>query len=277
MRRSVSAIRVIAPALVLGLILTGCGSTTGAKRTSTVYQTVTSGAGTGSAATGGSITVAVPSGSDAVGSAASGSATGSGAGAGSGTAATGQPAGSGTAKATSSSAAKPSTTAAKPSTSAAAKTTAKVDPLTIDCGSLLAPNDVKRVTGQTIPANGSRIKDVANSKIGSTGSIRCLYGISGGKHKLSLRMTKYTSADAAAQQVKVTVQSETDLGAKASVTTVGGLPAHVLLRDGGLIDVQYGNWTLAIAVQDGFLKGDQPAQLTKLADLALARALKSAS
>ncbi len=260
--------RVFVPALVLGLILSGCGSSTGAKRTVTLTQTFTSSSGAaGTSSPTGSITVGAPTASG------SADATGSGAVSGSGTPAAGSA--TGTASKTTAAA---STTKAKPSTSAAtAKTTAKVDPLTVDCSALLSPNDVKKVTGNTIPAAGSRIKDVANPKIGSTGSIRCLYGVKDGQQKVSLRLTKYDSAADAAQQVKVTVQAETDLGAKASETTVGGQPAHVLLRDGGLIQMQYGDWTLAIAVPAGFLDGDQPAQLTKLADLALARVLKSAN
>lgn len=220
----------------------------------------------GAAGTAGSITVGVPTGSAGAG-ASGGSATG------------GSASGSVPATKTAVSSPKASTSKPKPTTSApqTSSTTVKVDPLAVDCGSLVSPNDVKRITGIAIPAATSRIKDVANSKTGSTGSTRCLYGVSGGDHKLSLRVTKYSSVAAAAKQVQVTVQAETELGAKASESTVGGQKAHVLLRDGGLIDLQYADWTLALAVPNGFLKGDQPAQLTQLAEVALARVLKSAN
>ena len=57
--------------------------------------------------------------------------------------------------------------------------------------------------------------------------------------------------------------------------TVAGQKANVLLRDGGLINVQYRDWTLAIAVDASVLKGDQAGQLTQLAELAMARAIKN--
>lgn len=290
MRRSVTALRILTPALALGLILSGCSSTSGTKKTVTVMETHTSApAPAGSGAAGGSITVGQPTGSvgGAAGSGAAGSraagsgaagsgATGSGT-AGSGAAGSGavKPSGTAGASTTKSPAKSTAKSTAKPTTSAPA-TTAKVNPLTVDCASLLSPADVKKLAGQAIPAATQRIKDVANAKVGSTGAVRCLYGVANKAHKVSVRLTKYSTPAAAAKQVSVTVKAETDLGAKASESTVGGQKAHVLLRDGGLIDVQYGDWTLALAVPAGFLKGDQPAQLTKLADLALARVIKNA-
>ena len=278
MRRSITATRLIAPAAALALMLTACSTGTDARKTVVVTETFSTGNGaTGSAATG----------SAATGSGATGSATGA-----TGASVTvGQPSGSGAATASSVSSAKatakPPTTAkpsatAKPSTSVAPSTPAssaikKVNPLTVDCGSLLGPTDVQKITGSPIPAAGSRVKDVANPKVNSTGSIRCLYGIIAGKQKLSLRITQYKTAESAAKQIGITVAAETGLGAQASPTKVGGQPAQILLRAGGLINVQYGDWTLAIAVADGLMKGAQGPQLTQLAEIALARILKNAT
>lgn len=145
----------------------------------------------------------------------------------------------------------------------------------MDCGSLLSANDVKKVTGTAIPAATNRIKDVANTRVNSTGSIRCLYGVAGAANKVSLRITQYKTVEAATKQIGVTVSSEIERGAKASTATVAGQKANVLLRDGGLINVQYRDWTLAIAVDASVLKGDQAGQLTQLAELAMARAIKN--
>lgn len=281
MRRSITAARLIAPAAALALMLTACSTGTDARKTVVVTETFSTGNGaTGSAATG----------SAATGSGATGSATGA-TGATGASVTVGQPSGSGAATASSVSSAKatakPPTTAkpsatAKPSTSVAPSTPAssaikKVNPLTVDCGSLLGPTDVQKITGSPIPAAGSRVKDVANPKVNSTGSIRCLYGITAGKQKLSLRITQYKTAESAAKQIGITVAAETGLGAQASPTKVGGQPAQILLRAGGLISVQYGDWTLAIAVADGLMKGAQGPQLTQLAEIALARILKNAT
>jgi len=278
MRRSITAARLIAPAAALALLLTACSTGADARKTVVVTETFSSGNGaTGSA----------PTGSGATGSGATGSAVGA-----TGASVTvGQPSGSGPATASSVSSAKatakPPTTAkpsatAKPSTSVAPSTPAssaikKVNPLTVDCGSLLGPTDVQKITGSAIPAAGSRVKDVANPKVNSIGSIRCLYGITAGKQKLSLRITQYKTAESAAKQIGITVAAETGLGAQASPTKVGGQPAQILLRAGGLINVQYGDWTLAIAVADGLMKGAPGPQLTQLAEIALARILKNAA
>lgn len=267
MRRSVTAARVIGPAAALALMVTGCSTGADARRTVVVTETFSSASaatGSASAGPGGSVTVGQPSGSGAVSTSAAGSAK-----------TTAKPA------TTAKTSAKPSATA-KPSTSVApsapvSSAIKKVNPLTVDCGSLLGPTDVQKITGTTIPAAGSRVKDVANPKVNSTGSIRCLYGITAGKQKLSLRITQYKTAESAAKQIGITVASEKELGAQASSVRVGGQPAQILLREGGLIDVQYGDWTLAIAVASGVMKAADGAQLTKLAEIALARILKNAS
>lgn len=251
-----------AAALALGIVLTGCGSSTGAKKTVTVVQTFTSANGTDTAATAPSVTVAAPSAtvSSTVKTVA--------------TKATVTSAVKSTHKPTVKSTA-PHPTAAK--TTATAGPVKKVNPLTVDCSALLTANDVMRVTGTTIPSATSRVKDVANPKVLSTGSVRCLYGLTAGKQKVSARLTQYKTAAAAAAQVAVTARSEVSLGAQQSSTTVGGQPAKVLLRDGALIDVQYGDWTLGVAVANGVITKDQAREVTELASRILARVIKNAS
>lgn len=266
---------MIAAALALGIALTGCGSSTGAQKTTTVVQTFTSSNGTG---TGTTVTQ----------TSTSSNGTGTGTTAASVTVAAPSTTASstiktGTTMSTVKSTAKPTakstapTTAPKTTPAATGGPVNKVNPLTVNCTALLTANDVKSVTGTTIPSATSRVKDVANPKVQSTGSIRCLYGVAGGKQKVSARLTQYKTAAAAAAQIAVTAQSELSLGAQQSSTTVGGQPAKVLLRDGALIDVQYGDWTLGVAVASGVITKDQAGEVTELASRVLARVLKNAS
>lgn len=170
------------------------------------------------------------------------------------------------------------TSSAKPSSSAPSATAGpvkKVNPLTVDCAAILNQNDIKKATGVTIPSSVAAVRFGAEGN--STGSNRCLYGGGEGKQKFSVRITKYKNEKAAADQVKVNVATEKTAGAQTSTSTVQGRQAQVMLRDGGLINVQYGDWVLAIASQKGVVKGDQAKALTALADVALSRVLKNAS
>jgi len=225
------------------LIVSGCGSDTGTRRTVTAVVTVSDGA--------------VPSGSDA----ASASAAPSGSAAASGEA----------------SAASPSpSVVASPSPTAAPFVS--VDPLKVDCAAILSPNDVKTIFNADIPNDRIKINVAElNSDIGQTGRVRCLYGLSGDKKsgQFSLALTQYTDAAAAQKQVDVTVQNETDNGAQITPVTVNGYPATVALRDGGLIIMAYDNWTMAIATPQALDPATLTAGLPKLAEAALTRVLKT--
>jgi len=147
--------------------------------------------------------------------------------------------------------------------------------LDADCAALVNATDIKRVTGATVPTATSRIRDVANADRGVTGKIRCLVGVKGKDYAAAIGLTKFSSAAAAKKQVATTKAYEVDKGAQASETTVAGYPAQVLIRDGGLIVFPYGVWTVAVAVDKSVL-GDKPEQeLQQLAEMVLARALKT--
>ena len=79
---------------------------------------------------------------------------------------------------------------------------------------------------------------------------------------------------AAQKQVEVTVATETDNGAEITPVTVGGYPATLAIRDGGLIIMAYDTWTMGLAITGG-----DPAviavALPQLAEAALARILKT--
>lgn len=152
----------------------------------------------------------------------------------------------------------------------------KVNPLNIDCARILTAADIKRVLNKSINNSSARTKFGAQANISSTGAVRCAYGIVSGQQKASLRVTQYKTVAAADAQVKVTVESETSLGAKVSSATVGGQPANVMLRAGGLVNVRYGTWVLAVASANGTLSGDQAAQMASLGDLVLKRILATA-
>jgi len=118
-----------------------------------------------------------------------------------------------------------------------------------------------------------------NADVGQTGRVRCLFGLSGDKKTgaIVLALTQYSDAAAAQKQVDVTVQNETDNNAQIIPTTVNGYPATIAIRDGGLIIMAYDTWTMAIAVDA--TNGPDPAVLAKglpvLADAALTRVLKA--
>lgn len=275
----VNTARVIAPAMALGLVLVGCGSDSGARRTVIVTETFTSGNAASAAGTAGSgpgVTVGPPadssdtSGSSPAGS--SGTPESSGAPASSEAPASSDAPASSTPKTTPKPKPTPKTT---PKTTAPSTAVVDVTPLNSDCAKVLTVADIKTITGSAMPNETSRIKDVANPDVNSKGSIRCLYGITTGVQKVSMRITQYENAAAAQKQIGVTVASEKELGAKVSTATVSGQEANVLIRDGGLINVPYGDWTLAIATADGVLKGDDADRLQKLAQKALSQIVRT--
>ena len=230
------------------LIVSGCGSDTGTRRTVTAVVTVSDGA--------------VPSGSDAAGASAAPS---------------GSAAESGAPGSVNPSAASPSPSA-DPSPSPTAAPFVSVDPLKVDCAAILSPNDVKTIFNADIPNDRIKINVAElNSDIGQTGRVRCLYGLSGDKKsgQFSLALTQYTDAAAAQKQVDVTVQNETDNGAQITPVTVNGYPATVALRDGGLIIMAYDNWTMAIATSQPIDPATLTAGLPKLAEATLTRVLKT--
>lgn len=289
--RTAASVRVLAPAVVLGLVLTGCSTSNGNRPTLTVTQTFTSGAAGNQ---GGGVTVGGDSSGGAGqsgGAGPSGGAGQSGAGGqssagqpgqskpgGSGQPSASKPAPSSSAPVSSAATSKAPTSSAKPSTSkpsATAGPVKKVNPLTVECAAILNVNDFKKAAGVTIPNSVQAVRFGAEGD--STGSNRCLYGGGEGKQKFSVRITRYKNEKAAADQVKVNVASEKRSGAQTSTSDVQGRPAQIMLRDGGLINVQYGDWVLAIASQKGVIKGDQAKALTALAEVALGRVLKNAS
>jgi hypothetical protein len=156
----------------------------------------------------------------------------------------------------------------------------KVDPLKVDCGAILSAADVKRIFNVDIP--NDRVKrtiDVTGNKVGQTGQIRCLYGLSADQKTgaFSMLLTQYADPAAAQTQAGVTAQTLSDNGAQNVSTTVSGYPATVSLQDGGVIVMPYDTWTMAIAsfpttpIDPATLQTGLP----QLGAAALARILKS--
>lgn len=264
------ALTVLPIALAAGLALSACGAPAETRRTVTVEQTVT---GSGTAPATDASATAVTVSSDGAGSSASGSATpGSGE----------VPAATTGESPADSSAASSAPSSSAPSSSAAASSPPPpiqpVDPLKNDCAALLNAADVKRELNADIADTRGRIVDVANPDRGITGRIKCLYGLGadGKTGDVTVNLTQYTDAAAAAAQVDLTVSTESGLGARTADATVAGFPGHVLLREGGLFVMQYDTWTLSIVVANG--KADDPTLTTglpKLGETVLARVLKN--
>lgn len=272
--RTTRTVRPVLATLALAtsaVLLVGCSSNSANRRTVTEIVTAPSSAAatSGASPTGSSVVVTVPSET----AASSGPAS-------SGGSATSAPS-SGASVTSGSSGAPSSASSSAPATTTGATATGgpiqKVDPLTIDCTRILIPGDVQRILGKQISAATTRTRFGAQANISATGAVRCAYGVVAGKQKASIRVTQYSSTAAAEKQVGVTVASEKDLGARISTATVGGQQAQVMLRSGGLVNVRYGTWVLAVAAVDGMLSGDQAAQMTALTDLVLKRILSSAN
>ncbi|MTD16770.1 hypothetical protein GIS00_22815 [Nakamurella sp. YIM 132087] len=253
MRRS-----LVVPALLAAVLtVSACSSGTEARRTVTVVNTVTSSSGapsTGASGSQSSIVVVPPSGSES--------------------AATTAPSGTGSASASSSA---PASTSASSAPASSTPAVQDVDPLQVACNVILAPADVKKALGATISASSVRIKDVADPERKITGKVRCRFGATGDEAgKVTAILTTYSSEAAAADQVALTKSSEEDLGAKASSVEVSGYPAEILLREGGLIVVQYGDWTLTLVAANGLAsEAELEEGLPELARLALARVVKN--
>lgn len=229
------------------LVLSACSSGSGARNTVTAVVTVSSGAEVPSSGAAGSDSAAP--GSDAPsGSAAPGSQT------------------SASGSAAPSSAAQPT------------GPVVTVDPLKADCGSLLNAADVKRVLGTDIPNDRLKVNVAeVNANVGQVGRVRCLYGLSEDKKsgQVTLALTTYKDAASAQQQVKVTTENESNQGGTVSSATVGGYPASIAVRDGGLLVMSYDTWTLAIAVPASVDQTTLTTTLPQLGDAVLSRLLKS--
>ena len=233
---------VLAAAVSGVLLVSACGSDTGTRRTVTAVVTVSSGA-----------------------EAPSGSAE-----------ASAGPEASGSGEASGSAAASPSATPSP--TVTAAPVVTGIDPLKVDCGAIISAADVKKALNIDIPNDRLKVAVAeVNTDAGQTGSVRCLYGLSADKKtgQITLRLTSYTDPAAAQKQVGVTVQNETDNGAQVSPTTVSGYPATVALRDGGLLVMDYDNWTLAIAAPASVDAATLTAGLPQLAEAGLSRIIKA--
>jgi outer membrane murein-binding lipoprotein Lpp len=240
---------VLAAAIAGVLILSGCGSDSGAKRTVTAVVTVSSGAdASGSAESSGAPASGAPASGDSAASSAAGSPS---------------PSGSGL----------PSPTAVSPAPFVT------VDPTKVDCAAVISAADVKKIFNVDIPNDRRNVPIKApNTDVGQTGQVRCLYGLSADKTTgaFSVLLTQYSDATAAQKQVDLTVKTQSDNGAQIIPTTVSGYPATIALQDGGLIVMTYDTWTMAIAsfsttpIDPTVLQ----AGLPQLAEAALARVVK---
>lgn len=235
----------MASAVTAGLlVLSACSSGSGAKNTVTAVVTVSSGAQVSSSGDAGSGSVA-PSGEVTSGATPSGSAASSA----------------------------PVSSSAQPT-----GPVVTVDPLKADCGSLLNAADVKKVLGADIPNDRLKVNVAeVNAEIGQVGRVRCLYGLAEDKKsgQVTMALTSYKDAASAQQQVKVTVENESNQGGTVTPVTVGGYPASVAVRDGGLLVMSYDTWTLAIAVPASVDQATLTTTLPQLGETVLARLLKS--
>lgn len=234
---------LLAPALTGLLLLTACGTSGNqTPQTVTVLNTVTGGAST-TAAT-------APGQSIVVGS--SGEAT--------------TPEASESESSAVSSESAPSSPSGSPEATGVPQ--AGVDPLAVACDGILDAGDIKQSLGADLRAGVLKRPDVADPARDVTGRTRCRFGSEdeGKTSQITVLLTTYGSPASAATQVETTATVERNESAVVSEIVVNGFPGYLMLRQGGLIVVQYGSWTMTIAVQDQF--ATEEALTTGLPELA---------
>ncbi len=150
-----------------------------------------------------------------------------------------------------------------------------VDALKLDCAKVMNGTKLSEVFGAGLPGGTNRIVEGANDERGITGRLRCQYGVAADKSIIAVTVvfTQFTDAQAATSQLAVTVDSEKSEGATASTTTVNGYPADILIRDGGLLILNYDTWNMSVVIADNVLDDSElPAALTTVAEYALTKA-----
>lgn len=127
-----------------------------------------------------------------------------------------------------------------------------VDPLAVACDGILDQDDVKQLLGADLRPGALKRPDVADPERDVTGRTRCRFGSEdeGKTSQVTVLLTTYGSPETAAVQVETTASVERNESAVVSEVVVNGFPGYLMLRQGGLIVVQYGSWTMTIAVQD---------------------------
>lgn len=181
----------------------------------------------------------------------------------------------------------PTSSVAPADTSSASETTATtpsvtaapfvpINPLQLDCARIMNGTKLAEVFGGGLPGGADRVVEGANDERGITGRLKCQYGVAADKSIVAVTIifAQFNGAAAATTQIGVTVGSEKSAGAVASTTTVQGYPAQVLLRDGGLLVMNYDTWNLSVVVANQVLDATAlPAALANVADYALSRAI----
>lgn len=219
---------LLAPALTGLLLLTACGTSGNETRqTVTVLNTVTSGAPTAPGTETGQSIVVGTSGEEST-----------------------SPEASVPESSPESSESAPSSSAGSPDATGVPQ--AGVDPLAVACDGILDQGDVKQTIGADIRPGALKRPDIADPTRDVTGKTRCRYGSEdeGKTSQITVLLTTYGSPESAAKQVEITAGIERDESAVVSEVVVNGFPGYLMLRQGGLIVVQYGSWTMTLAVQD---------------------------
>lgn len=254
--------RLLLPLLSAALLASACTSTSGTRPTVTVVNTVTPGASSAAAAAGS----LAPS---SAGITVVGSTAPSGKQPSLAPSPIPSPTASGSPRPSPS--ANPSTGVTKPAA------VAKVDPLGASCPSLLSSTDIKKAINATVGTSNNRVRLGAGAH-GVKGAIRCLYGSpdAGKTAPVRIRLTQYNSVASAQKQIGVDTQVAQDAGSTVSTVTVNGYPASLQVGKGGVVELRYDTWTMAIAVSDKVSSGAALTDgLPRLATQALSRLIKN--
>ena len=146
------------------------------------------------------------------------------------------------------------------------------------CASQLPLGSVIDAVGHLVPGRTAFVVGVADPGIGRLTYLNCRYGLAtaDGSPAIEIGVGLYRSPAAAAARIAPTVDDFTAHGATASETTVGSLPARLLLGGSGAgygptIALATGQRTVAITLRAGTGGATAHTELTRLAALAVRR------
>lgn len=133
-----------------------------------------------------------------------------------------------------------------------------------DCGGLLPTPAIVNAIGQKVHGPTAFVVGLPDRSISRLGYINCRYGGSKTQPAIEIQVSLYQSDAKAAARIRPNTDDFVGHGAKATRTTVGGVPATLLIGGSGAgyaptIVMALGQRTIAVTVQKDAVK---PAKLT---------------
>jgi hypothetical protein len=146
-----------------------------------------------------------------------------------------------------------------------------------ECGGLMPLAAIVNAVGQKVGDKTVFVVGLPDNSIARVGYINCRYGGSEAQPAIEIQVSLYRSDAKAAARIGPNTDDFTSHGAKATRTTVGGVPATLLIGGSGAgyaptVVMALGQRTVAVTIQKGAVGGAKmTADLEALAALAAQR------